>query len=93
MGKTYKDRSSTQITSPESFVSAYVGKNLVKIGTHLPEKSSYNYNFYKLPNGTVVLLQNDDEGFNQVAVERTNGALEWVGAQYDGGEFMIGSFW
>lgn len=93
MGKTYRDRSSTKNTSPESLVSAYVGKNLEKIGTRLPEKSSYNYNFYKLPNGTTVLLQNDDEGFNQVAVEMTNGTLKWVGAQYDGGEFMLGSFW
>jgi len=93
MGKTYKDRSSTQNTSPESLVSAYVGKDLEKIGTHLPEKSTYNYNFYRLPNGTIVLLENNDEGFNQVAVEMTNGTLAWVGAQYDDGEFMLGSFW
>lgn len=93
MENTYEDRSSAQNTSPESLVSAYVGKDLEKIGTHLPEKSSYNHNFYKLPNETVVLLQNDDEGFNQVAVEMKNGMLKWVGAQYDNGKFMLGSFY
>ena len=80
-------------TSPESLVACYRGQDLEKIGTHLSDRSSYNYNFYKLPNGAIVLLNNDDEGFNQVYVELPDGKLENVGAQYDNDGFMIGSFW
>ena len=82
------------VVSPESLVSDYEGQDLTEIGVHLPNESSYNYNFYRLPNGTVVLLQNDDDGFNQVSVKTTNGELKYVGAQYDqDGRFMIGEFY
>ena len=80
--------------SLESLVSGYEGRDLTEIGVHLPNMSSYNHNYYKLPNGTVVLLQNDDDGFNQVSVKMPNGELKYVGAQYDhDGRFMVGEFY
>lgn len=93
MKRSFKEHQETRQQNAESLIACYVGKDLEKVGTHLPDKSSYNHNFYRMPNGTTVLLRNDDEGFNQVAVEMPNGELSWVGAQYDNGEFMLGSFW
>lgn len=79
--------------TPESYVSCYKDMDLTKIGIYLPSESSYNYNFYRLPNGTIVLLQNDDDGFNRVLVKMPSGELEYVGAQYDNDKFMLGDFY
>ena len=81
-----------QKNTAECLVSCYSGQNLAKIGTHLAEKSSYNYNFYQLPNGATVLLESDDEGFNKVSVECPTDNLICVGAQYSDGPFMLGNF-
>lgn len=74
-----------------NLVREYEGKDIEKVGTHLPDKSSYNYNFYRLPNGTEVLMDNDDDGYNMVFV-CDGGNNIYVGAQYDDGELMIGDF-
>lgn len=93
MVRSYEETQKMLKKSAELLVSCYVGQNLYDIGTHMKEKSSYNHNFYKLPNGTTVLLENDDDGFNQVAVEWANGELTWIGAQYDDEGLMIGEYY
>ena len=92
MYRTNEELASLLKHTAELIVSCYVGQNLYKIGTHLAEKSSYNYNFYQLPNGATVLLESDDEGFNKVSVECPKDNLICVGAQYSDGPFMLGNF-
>jgi len=75
-----------------NLVREYAGQDLEKIGTYLPDESSYNHNSYRLPNGTVVVMHNDDDGFNLISVVTGDGQEVYVGAQYDDGEFMIGVF-
>ena len=80
----------------EELVRPYVGKVIEEIGTHIPDKSVYNYNFYRLPNGTVVLLQSNDDCFSEVAVvagDIEGGNKIWVGGQQDDGYgLMLGEF-
>ena len=75
----------------EELVRPYVGNDLYKIGTEILDKSVYNHNFVRLPNGTEVLLQNDDEGFNDVAVVDGD-ALIYVGGQWDNRGLELGEF-
>lgn len=80
----------------EELVRPYVGKVIEEIGTHISDKSVYNYNFYRLPNGAVVLLENNDDGFSQAAVvdgDIDNGNKIWVGGQQDDDYgLMLGEF-
>lgn len=80
----------------EELVRPYVGKTIEEIGIHISDKSVYNYNFYRLPNGTVVLLESNDDGFSQVAVvdgDIDNGNKIWVGGQQDDDYgLMLGEF-
>ena len=77
--------------NPESLVREYEGEDLEKIGKHLPDISTYNYNFYRLPNGTVILMVSDDDNCSDVFVVKDSNKF-LVGLQYDNGEFMIGNF-
>lgn len=74
----------------KELVREYEGQDLYKIGTHIPSRSCYNSNYYTLPNGVIVKLSNDDDGYNMVFVVDGN---DWnatlVGEQMDGGEFYI----
>jgi hypothetical protein len=38
----------------------YEGKNLEEVGKHLADKSSYNHNYYMLPNGLEVVEKFDE---------------------------------
>ena len=78
---------------PEDLVREYEGEDLYSIGTHVPEKSFYNHNYYRLPNGTLVLLKNDDFDWNDVFVVDEEGREHLVGGQQDEHpNFMIGRF-
>lgn len=78
---------------PEDLVREYEGEDLYSIGTHVPEKSFYNHNYYRLPNGTLVLLKNDDFDWNDVFVVDGEGKEHLVGGQQDEHpNFMIGRF-
>lgn len=77
--------------SPESLVREYEGEDLEKIGKNLPDISTYNYNFYRLPNGAVILMVSDDDNCSDVYVVKGSNKF-LVGLQYDNGEFMIGNF-
>ena len=77
--------------NPESLVREYEGEDLEKIGKHLPDISTYNYNFYRLPNGTIILMVGDDDNCSDVYVVKDSNKF-LVGLQYDNGEFMIGNF-
>jgi len=79
------------IDNPESLVREYEGEDLEKIGKHLSEISSYNYNFYRLPNGTIILMISDDDNCSDVFV-MDGPKQSRVGIQYDGGVFEIGDF-
>ena len=57
----------------------YEGKNLEEVGEHLVDKSSYNHNYYMLPNGLEVL-----EAFDEFYEE---GDLFGV---IDGQELLVG---
>lgn len=46
----------------------YEGQEIEKIGTHLPKKSTYNHNYYRMPNDTEVLVICDDNGYYEVYV-------------------------
>ncbi len=69
----------------------YEGKDLTKVGEHLPDISSYNYNFYHLPNDIIILMISDDDNCSDVFVVSGDRQTP-VGIQYDGGNFMIGDF-
>ena len=77
--------------NPEALVLEYEGENLDKIGEHLPDISSYNHNFYRLPNGTMILMDSNDDNCSDVYVVKGSNKF-LVGLQYDNGEFMIGNF-
>ena len=76
----------------EQMVREFIGKDLEAIGIHIPEKSTYNHNYFRLPNGTVVLMVNDDDGYNQVFVVSGEKEVN-VGEQWDGGAFSVGDFY
>ncbi len=77
--------------NPESLVREYEGEDLEKIGEHLPDISTYNHNFYRLPNGTIILMVGDDDNCSDVFVIKDSNKF-LVGLQYDNGEFIIGDF-
>ena len=77
---------------PEDRVREYEGQDLYAIGSPIPEKSFYNHNYYKLPNGTIVFLKNDDFDWNDVFVVDDDGKEHLVGGQYDDKGFEIGQF-
>ena len=69
----------------------YEGEDLTKVGEHLPDISSYNYNFYRLPNDIIILMISDDDNCSDVFVVDGDRQVP-VGIQYDGDNFMIGDF-
>lgn len=71
----------------------YEGQDLAKIGKPIEDITNYNNEYFELPNGIVVLLKNDDDGFNQVFVVDDDGHEENVGAQYDDDGLMLGCYY
>ena len=47
-------------TKATELLKEYEGKNLEEVGNRLTDKSSYNHNYYMLPNGLEVLEEFDE---------------------------------
>lgn len=85
------------LTEAQDLLRPYLGQDLYNIGTLIEDKSSYCYNFYRLPNGTIVLLDSNDDSFSDVAVidgDIDTGTRIYVGGQQDFPSygFMLGNF-
>ena len=75
----------------KSRIREYEGQDLTKVGAHISKISSYNYNFYHLPNDAIVLLISDDDNCSDVFL--VDGQKQFlVGIQYDNDGFMVGDF-
>lgn len=72
-------------------VRPYVGQKIEDVGTLLPEISSYNHNYYMLPNKTTVLVESDDDGFAYVSVIDDSSLEHLVGYEEWGYGFEIGN--